>query len=133
MRIRFSGGKRVEAEHRGFVIQTDQRELAGGENSAPEPFELFLASIGTCSGLYVLAFCERRGIPTDGIEMSLETVRVEERHMLARIEIEVRLPESFPEKYVEACLRAARQCAVSRHLDDPPEISLTARRSESKT
>jgi ribosomal protein S12 methylthiotransferase accessory factor len=119
---------RVEAEHRGFVIQTDQPESKGGENTAPSPFELFIASIGTCAGFYVLAFCRKRDIPTEGIELSLSMIRDEERHMVERIEIAVSLPDDFPEKYVNACVKSAEQCTVKRHLQDPPEIVLTAKR-----
>ncbi len=129
MKIRFPGGQRVDAEHRGFTIRTDQKETAGGENSAPGPFDLFLASIGTCSGYYVLAFCRKRGIPTDEIELSLETTRNEERRMIERIDITVHLPKSFPERYVDACLRSIDQCTVKKHLERPPEIVLSAVRS----
>jgi putative redox protein len=128
MRIRLPGGKRVDAEHRGFTIRTDQPEAAGGGGSAPGPFDLFLASIGTCAGYYVLAFCQKRDIPTDEIELTLETVRDGERHRIERIDISVRLPKTFPHRYVDACLRSAEQCAVKKYLDDPPEIVLTASR-----
>ena len=126
MKIRFNGGKKVDVEHRGFTIPTDQPEAKGGDNSAPSPFELFLASIGACTGYYVLAFCEKRDIPTDGIELNMEIVRDEERHMIERIDISVHLPETFPERYVDACLRSAQQCTVKKHLEDPPEIALRA-------
>ena len=126
MRVSFPGGKQVQAEHRGFTIQTDQSQASGGSNSAPSPFDLFLASIGTCSGYYVMAFCQKRNIPTDEIELTLDMVRNEERHMIERINISVSLPESFPERYVNACVKAAEQCTVKRHLQVPPEIVLTA-------
>ena len=124
MKIRLTGGKKVDVEHRGLTIWTDQPEANGGDNSAPSPFELFLASIGACAGYYVLAFCQKRDIPTDGIELSMEIVRDEERHMVERIDISVHLPETFPERYVDACLRSAGQCTVKKHLEDPPEIAL---------
>ena len=126
MGVTFPGGKRVDAAYRGFTIQTDQSEVEGGSGSAPSPFDLFLASLATCSGYYILTFCQKREIPTDEIELTLDPVRDEERHMISRIDITARLPESFPERYVDACLRAAEQCTVKKHLHDPPEIVLTA-------
>ncbi len=131
MRITLPGGKRVRAEYRGFTIQTDQPQAAGGDGSAPSPFDLFLASIGTCAGYYVLAFCQKRDIPTDEIELDMDVIRNEERHMVERIQIAISLPESFPERYVDACVKSAEQCAVKRHLQDPPSIALTATRTES--
>ena len=128
MRISFPGGKQVQAEYRGFTILTDHPKPAGGDGSAPSPFDLFLASIGTCAGYYVLAFCQQRDIPTDEIELSLNVNRNNERHMIERIDVSISLPESFPERYVAACIKSAEQCAVKRHLQEPPEIVLTAAR-----
>ena len=65
MEIVFPAGKKVNALYRGFTIETDQPENGGGDGSAPSPFDLFLASIGTCVGFYVLSFCHERSIPTD--------------------------------------------------------------------
>lgn len=129
MEIRFPGGKRVEAVHHGFTIATDQPMAAGGDGSAPTPFDLFLVSLGTCAGYYVLAFCRRRDIPTDDIALHLETVRDEGRHRVERIDITVHLPPDFPRRYVDACLKSIDQCAVKRHLHDPPEIVVTKERA----
>jgi len=126
MKIRFPGGMKVEAEVRGFTIDTDQSEASGGKGTAPSPFDLFLASLATCTGYYVLAFCRKRDIPTDEIELSMRTTNNEAKHLIERIDIDIRLPRSFPERYVDACLRSAEQCTVKRHLQEPPEIVLTA-------
>jgi putative redox protein len=127
--VTFPGGKKVQAEYRGFVIQTDQSTASGGEGSAPSPFDLFLASLGTCTGYYVLAFCQKRDIPTDDIGLSMTLSRNDDRHLIERIEIAIHLPESFPERYVDACVKSAEQCAVKRHLHEPPAVTLTASRA----
>ena len=62
MDIRFPGGKKVDAVYKGFTVKTDQPRGEGGDGSAPEPFDLFLASIGTCAGIYALSFCQARGV-----------------------------------------------------------------------
>jgi ribosomal protein S12 methylthiotransferase accessory factor len=67
MTIRLAGGMRVSADFKGFAIATDQPQESGGEGSAPSPFDLFLASLGTCAGFYIQSFCQKRGIPTQGI------------------------------------------------------------------
>ena len=131
MRITLPGGKKVQAEHNGYKIQTDQPKMAGGEGSAPSPFDLFLASIGTCAGFYVLAFCQKRDIPTNDIVLDVDFIQDEERHMIERIDISLSLPKSFPERYVNACVKAAEQCTVKRHLQQPPTVSLQASRAES--
>jgi putative redox protein len=128
MRIVLSGGKRVDVLYKGFTIRTDQPESAGGENSAPSPFDLFLASLGTCAGYYVLAFCQSRNLPTDEITLTLDAVRDEAAHGIARIEIRIALPHDFPMDYVDACARAAEHCAVKSYLKDALRIDITTRR-----
>jgi len=130
MKVRFPGNRRVDAEFGGFTVQTDQLVAAGGDGTAPSPFDLFLASLATCSGYYVLAFCSKRDIPTDEITLDLSVVRDPERRMLSQVTIDIRLPASFPEQYVGACIKAASQCAVKKHLVDAPEIVLQASRGD---
>lgn len=64
MEIIFPGGKKVNALYKGFTIETDQSKSDEGEASAPAPFDLFLASIGTCAGIYVIRFFEKRELST---------------------------------------------------------------------
>jgi len=88
------------------------------------PFDLFLASIATCMGFYALRFCQERDIPTDGLDLTLEPVRDESRKRVATIRVDVTAPEGFPEKYRGALLRAVDQCAVKKHLIEPPEFEV---------
>ncbi len=126
MKITFPGGKKVNAEYNGFTHQTDQPLNAGGENSAPSPFELFLASLGACAGFYVLSFCQQRGIDMTGIELR-QTMALDPRtHRIGQIDIEIILPAAFPEKYRAAVVQAAQLCTVKKHLENPPKFSLFA-------
>jgi putative redox protein len=124
MDVSFPGGLAVEARHHGFVIRTDQPPDVGGGGSAPSPFDLFLASLGTCAGLYALRFCQERRIPTEGLGVTLATVRDPERKRLSTVRIELRLPDGFPEKYRTAILRAVDQCAVKKHVVDAPAFEV---------
>lgn len=119
LEITFPGGKRVDAQVGGFVIRTDQSVAHGGEGSAPEPFTLFLASIGTCAGIYVVGFCQARNIPTDGIRIVQRTEN-DAAGRLARVTLEVRVPPTFPAEYREAVARAAAACKVKKTLASPP-------------
>jgi ribosomal protein S12 methylthiotransferase accessory factor len=122
--IRFPGGKCVDATIDGRVIRTDQSTDHGGTGSAPEPFDLFLASLATCAGLYVLVFCQTRGIPTS--DLRLEQEQVFEDGKLRRIVLRVLLPPGFPEKYVDAVRAAAAGCKVKKTLLAPPEVEVVA-------
>ena len=117
----FPGGARVDGEADGFVIRTDQPPDA----SAPTPFTLFLASIGACAGVYVQAFCHKRGIPTSGIRIVQLNHRNDDGHV-AQVEIVLELPPDFPPQYREAVVRAADRCTVKQHLAQPPRVTIVS-------
>ena len=124
MEITFPGGSRVDARFGGYEVRTDQPARAGGEGSAPTPFDTFLASIGTCAGIYVLGFCRERELPTDGIRIVQRVETDPATKLVTRIEIEIRVPASFPAKYYPALVRVADQCKVKKHLESPPRIEV---------
>jgi len=124
VRVTFPGGLRVTAEVEGFAIATDQPTEAGGEGTAPAPFDLFVASIGTCVGYYVVRFLRERNLSTDGLELKLATVAAPEDHRIAEIVMTLVLPEGFPQRYRAAIVRAAEQCSVKRHLVRPPSFTM---------
>ena len=120
MEISFPGGKRVDAAFRGFVVETDQPMYAGGDGSAPAPFSLFLVSIGACAGIYVLGFCQKRDIPTEGIRLRQTSVVNPTTRMVIEIHIDILLPADFPAKYAGALIRSAELCSVKKHMEEPP-------------
>lgn len=126
MQIVFPGGKRVQSIYKGFTVKTDQPVNEGGEGTAPEPFDLFLSSIGTCAGVYVVYFCEGRGISTEGIKMDLITERNEKTRLIEKIVIHLDLPDDFPMKYQKAVVKAAQMCTVKRNILNPPDIQVHA-------
>ena len=122
--VSFPGGAAVEASVKGHSVRTDQAPPLGAD-SAPTPFDLFLASIATCMGFYAVHFCRERGIATEGLGLSLETVRDAEKKRLSSIDVALTLPAGFPEKYRAAIGRAVDQCAVKKHVLEPPAFTLT--------
>ncbi len=123
--VDFPGGARVDAHFGSFVGATDQPAGFGGEGSAPSPFELFLASLATCAGVYVHGFCKMRGIPTDGIRLVQKAERSPETKMVSRISLDIQLPEGFPQQYTAAVIRAAESCLVKKHIEKPPVFETT--------
>jgi ribosomal protein S12 methylthiotransferase accessory factor len=121
MVIDFPGGARVDAHFGPHTVKTDQPPAA----SAPTPFAVFLASIGTCAGIYVLGFCQQRGLPTDGIRIVQRMHSNPMSGMISQIDLEIQVPESFPEKYRPSLIRSAELCAVKKHLENPPKVEVT--------
>ena len=124
MEISFPGDKKVKASYHGFQILTDQPAVDGGSGSAPAPFDLFLTSIGTCTGFYVLSFCQKNNIPTNNIRLLAQFKWNAEAHLVDHIRIEVHVPKDFPEKYRNAVIKAAGVCTVKRNLQHPPNVDI---------
>ena len=120
MVIDFPGGARVDAHFNGFTVETDQPPQA----SAPTPFATFLASIGTCAGIYVLGFCQQRGLPTEGIQIIQRMQANSFTGMLTNIDFEIQVPPDFPEKYKSSLVRSAELCAVKKHMETPPQFNV---------
>lgn len=121
MIIDFPGGSRVDAHFGTFTLPTDQPPVA----SAPTPFATFLASIGTCAGIYVLGFCQQRNIPSDGIRIVERVHSNPYSGMVEKIDLEILVPPTFPEKYRDSLVRSADLCAVKKHLEKPPKFEIT--------
>ena len=126
MMIDFPGGARVDAHFGPYTVSTDQPPQGGGEGSAPTPFATFLASLGTCAGIYVLGFCRQRGISPEGIHINQRMETDPFTGMVNKVHLDIHLPAGFPERYTEAVIRSAEQCAVKKHFENPPAFEVAA-------
>jgi len=120
--ISFPGGKKVAATFNGFTVETDQPVKQGGGGTAPDPFELFFASIATCVGYYAMNFCLERNIPIGDLVVKMRTERDEEKKMTSKIAFDITLPANFPAKYQAALIRSVGLCTVKKHMQNPPEF-----------
>jgi putative redox protein len=128
--IDFPGGARVDAHFGPYTVNTDQPPSGGGEGSAPTPFAVFLSSIGTCAGIYVLGFCRQRGLPTQGIRIIQRVHSSPMSGMVEKIDLEIQVPPEFPQKYYDSLVRSAELCAVKKHLEHPPSFEVYTKVSE---
>jgi ribosomal protein S12 methylthiotransferase accessory factor len=125
MIIDFPHGQKVTAKFLGFQVTTDQPVESGGENTAPDPFSLFLSSIGTYTGIYVLRFCQERHLPTEDLNLVLKTQWNEKKRLISTIDIMINTGNTFPDKYKNTLIKVANLCTVKRHLEKPPFINIT--------
>ncbi len=130
MEITFDGGKKITAHLKGHTIETDQSENSGGKNSAPTPFELYLASIGTCAGIYVKSFCDNRNIPAENIKI-IQTAQYDKKTGLPiNISLDIKLPPDFPEKYRAAVISVAELCKVKKSINNPPVFEIISSQTQ---
>jgi ribosomal protein S12 methylthiotransferase accessory factor len=126
IKVSFPGGKRVDVVIGNFTIQTDQSKKYGGEESAPEPFSLFLASIASCAGVFALGFCEKRELSTTGLDLEMICDWDAKLKRITRMTLRLTLPEGFPEKYRDGIIRAMNLCTVKKHIFEAPEFVVEA-------
>lgn len=131
--VSFPGGKRVDARVGSFVVCTDQPAQEGGDGGAVSPFDLFLASLATCAGFYVLGFCQTRNLSMEGIGLRQHVEYDPATKLPSRIRLELRLPVTFPEKYRASVIRAAESCKVKKTIAAMPAIEIVAVAAESPT
>ena len=130
MIIDFPGGARVDAHFGPYTVATDQPPQGGGDGSAPTPFAIFLASMGTCAGIYVLGFCRQRGLSTDGIRIVQRMHSNPITGMVGKVDLDIQVPPTFPEKYRPSLVKSAELCAVKKHFENPPSFEITTKEVE---
>ena len=124
LKIQFPGGKKINVEIGNFLIETDQCVKAGGEASAPEPFDLFLSSMAACAGIFALNFCESRKLSTDGLALEMDWERDSRPPFAAKVNYRLKLPRGFPDKYRSSIVKAIDLCTVKHYIHNPPEFSI---------
>ena len=125
MIINFPSRKKVNVNYKNFIIKTDQPLEKGGNNTNPDPFSLFISSIGACTGFYILSFCNERSIPIEDIELILKTKKNNQNNMIEEININIITKKSFPDKYIKSIIKVANLCTVKKHLESPPKINIS--------
>lgn len=123
--ISFGGNKKVNASVNGHIINTDQPQDSGGDNTAPTPYELFLASLGTCSAVFIKFYCDNRKIPADKIKIIQKTEFNKTTHLASKINFEIQFPSDFPKEHIEAVKNVAALCKVKKQLQAPPQFDIT--------
>jgi putative redox protein len=72
MEVSFVSGESYEIAARGHRIVVDQPVSAGGEDAAPTPTELFVASLASCVAFYAGRYLTRHGYDRTGMTVSAD-------------------------------------------------------------
>ena len=123
------GGDKYAIDIRGHQVRVDQPLDEGGDDTAPTPTELFVASLGLCVAFYAGRFLDRHGIDRTGLAVQVAWRMAEGRPArVGQIVITVTPPHAMPPERLPAFLAVARGCTVHHSLAQPPavDISLSA-------
>jgi putative redox protein len=107
---------------RNHLILCDQPKENSGSDKAMTPPELFLASLGTCVGYYVVQFCEARNLDAGDLNIQVDGEILPNPGRIGRIAIRIRLPFELEEEKIKALIRAATHCTIHNTLMHPPDV-----------
>ena len=123
--VAFVAGESYEALVRGHRIAVDQPAGSGGNDSAPTPVELFVASLATCVGFYAGGYLTRHGYGRDDLTVTAGFVMASDHPArVSDIRVTVRVPASLPAKHRPALRAVARHCTVHNTLISEPSIMI---------
>lgn len=122
--IRHEGGYKFRLKCREHEIVTDLPHSSGGTNHGPTPPEYLAAALGSCVGVYVVDYCQRTGIPYEGMRIELKWEDGKAPSRVANIEVSVALPQGVPEEHREKLQRVAEACKVHNTLMHPPTVKI---------
>lgn len=125
MSVSYSSGDRFTAAVRGHEIHVDQPVSDGGEDSAPTPVELLVASLTTCVAHYARRYLKRHDLPTDGLAVDAEWEIVTGPARLGPVTIVLTVPAGVPDERLEALLKMASHCTVHNTLAQGLEVRIT--------
>ena len=116
--------QKLEAHFNGFKVLSDQPADNKGDNTAPSPFDYFLASTAMCAGYFIKAYCQPRGISTEGITVTQINNKDAENKYKQHIDIVVKVPETISEKDRIGIMRSIEGCSVKKAIQQIPEIKI---------
>lgn len=131
MQIYFPESGRVDTQFGGFTIETDQPLYVGESGGSPTLFGTLLASIATCTGIYISQFCQDHGLATDAAYLRLQAHTNTASGIVEEVELVIDLPAEFPDEYEQALVKAAENCTAQEYLELPPRINVRTSSRES--
>lgn len=117
-------GKRLAIGLRDHILHVDQPLEDGGQDGAPTPTELLLASLASCVAHYARSYLHRHELPDEGLHVEATAELVLKPARLDNIAITLTLPDSVPAARRDALLAVASRCTVHNTLHHEPAVTI---------
>ena len=125
MDVRFVAGEAYEVTVRGHRLVVNQPADAGGQDSAPTPTELFVASLATCVAFYAGRYLTRHGYSREGLAVSVGYEMATDRPArVGGVRLTVRVPAGLPPQRWAALRAVVSHCTVHNSLAVPPSVTI---------
>jgi putative redox protein len=99
---------------RQHAFPIDEPESNGGEDAGPTAHELYDSALGACKAMTVLWYANRKQIPLEDIEVSVDRDDSEERKGVYRLSVTLALGGPLSEAQRQELLAVAAKCPVHR-------------------
>lgn len=119
------GGDKFEIDVRGHRLTVDQPEALGGEDTAPTPTELFVASLASCTAFYARRYLSRHDLPIEGLRVETTYEMGTRPSRVLSFDVKVYLPAGVPQDRHEALLAMVNHCTVHSTLTHEPEVTIS--------
>jgi uncharacterized OsmC-like protein len=80
------------------------------------PPESLLASLGNCVGMAIALTCENKGIPYEGMEVTVTAEYADEGHRVDNFRCEIKMPEPLDDRQRAIVKGAMHLCKVGNTL-----------------
>jgi len=111
------------------LFQGDEPFDVGGRDAGPNPYELLLAALGTCTSITVRMYADRKGWPLEEVQVRLAYAMVQagdcgtsNSELVDGIEEELIVTGHLSEAQRKRLTEIAARCPVHRTLGSPIQI-----------
>jgi uncharacterized OsmC-like protein len=119
------GPLRCEVAVEGFTVSVDEPESVGGTGLAPQPTDLFLASVASCFTLALVHAAGKQGLQLRSVQVEAVGEYAGPRFDAVHLAVDVAGPG--PDELVRLVEAAERVCYVSNTLRASIRLTVEAR------
>ena len=132
-------GDGEELHHEVFVgshrLSADEPPHLGGSDQGPNPYDLLLASLGSCTAMTVTMYARRKDMPLRGVTTRLKHSRIHaddcaacetDKGKIDSIELSIELDGPLSDEQRSSLLEIAHKCPVHRTLTSEKVITIDA-------
>lgn len=109
-----SGRMRHIVRIRDHVLPVDALPQSGGEDSGPDPHDLYDAALGACKALTILWYAQRQSIPVESIEVAVNRDASTEREGVYHLATEIEVTGPLTDSQRAALLSVAQKCPIHK-------------------
>lgn len=102
-----------------FHLAADEPLDLGGGDTGATPFELVLAGLGSCKGITLKMYAERKGWELTGVDVDVRHQKIDQQY---QISVQLHLAGNLTEDQKQRLLKIADKCPVHKLLASEAQI-----------